>query len=241
MDILHLIVARGGSKGIPGKNLRTVNGLSLVGYKARSARRSVHCTRLVISTDCPAIQEEARRHGVEVPFTRPDHLATDTAPTNAVLAHAIDWFETTENRRYDAVMLLEPSSPFATAADYDRAVDLFRDRGAALVVGMRRVAANPAFCHAMGPDASIGPIVARINERTRLRRQDLAPEYTMNGALYLIGWDDFKASGRIYADETRSYGLIMDDFHSVEIDEPVDLAFADFLVRENWIDRAHWN
>ena len=79
LKILFLITARGGSKGVPGKNLRELGGISLVGFKAISAKKSKYCSRLIISTDSPEIQENARRYGVEVPFTRPAELASDTA------------------------------------------------------------------------------------------------------------------------------------------------------------------
>lgn len=238
MEILSLIVARGGSKGVPGKNLRPLGGLSLIGFKARSARRAQSLDRVIISTDCPDIQAEARRHGVEVPFTRPAELASDTATSASVVQHVIDYVETVEKRRYDAILLLEPSSPFGRAADYDAAVALYQERDAALVVGMRAVEPNPIFCAPLPPDGSIGEIVARINQRTKLRRQDLDSYYTMNGAFYLFSWDAFKATGRIYQDEQRSYGIAMDEFHSVEIDNPIDLAMAEFLVEKGYVDMA---
>ena len=96
MNVIFLIIARGGSKAVPGKNLRKVAGISLVGFKAISALRSKYCTRLIISTDDPEIQEDARGYGVEVPFTRPEELATDTASSIDVISHAMDWIE--ENR-----------------------------------------------------------------------------------------------------------------------------------------------
>ena len=108
------MVGRGGSKGLPGKNLRRIGGKSLVAFKAIAAKKSHCCSRLVVSSDSIDIQEEARRHGAEVLFDRPADLASDTASSSDVVLHAMDWIERNEGRRYDAVMLLEPSSPFAT-------------------------------------------------------------------------------------------------------------------------------
>lgn len=240
MNVLFLMVGRGGSKGVPRKNLRTLCGLSLIGFKALSAKRSRHCARLVISTDDAEIQAEARRYGVEVPFTRPAELASDTASSADVIGHAIDWFETVEKRRYDAIMLLEPSSPFARSGDYDAAVDMMVERDAKLVVGMREAEVHPMFIGPMNEDRSIGPIVDTMLEMRSLRRQDMGSAWTMNGALYLFSWDEFKRTGQIYSDPKHSLGLLMDRFHSIEIEAPPDLAFADLAVRETLVDLADW-
>ena len=154
MEILFLITARGGSKGVPGKNLRTLNGLSLIGYKARSALRSKYCSRLMISTDSPEMQAEALTHGAEVPFLRPAALANDTASSNDVILHAMDYVEQEEKRRYEAIMLLEPASPFARGCDYDGAVDLYLKSGASLVVGMRQTEVNSIFTGPLREDAT---------------------------------------------------------------------------------------
>ncbi len=135
MRVLFLITARGGSKRVPHKNLARIGGISLIGFRAISARRSHYCSRLIISTDSVAIQDEARSHGVEVPFLRPAALATDTATSESVIAHAMEWIEEHDDSRYDAVMLLEPAAPFGRAADYDAAVELMIARDANLVVG----------------------------------------------------------------------------------------------------------
>lgn len=239
-DILFLITARGGSKGVPGKNLRRVGGVSLIGFKARSAKRSRHCARLMISTDSPEIQEEARREGVEAPFTRPAELASDTASSADVVRHALRWIEEAERRRYDAVMLLEPSSPFARADHYDAAVALYETRDADLVVGVRPTEVASVFVGPLEADGSIAPIVRQMHAASGLRRQDQRPEVTMNGALYLFNWDRFMASGRIYDRPETAYGLPMDRVHSLEIETPDDLAYAEFLADTGRIDLSPW-
>lgn len=241
MRVLFLMVARGGSKGVPRKNLKRLGGLSLIGFKALSARRSRYCSRLVISTEDERIREEARRHGVEIPFTRPAELATDTATSAEVVRHAIDWFETVENTRYDAVMLLEPSSPFARGRDYDAAVELMAARKAALVVGMREAEVNPVFIGPVTDDGSIAGIVENVIALSSMRRQDVKRSWTMNGALYLFSWDEFKRTGLIYSDPARSFGLEMDRYHSIEIETPVDLEFAAQAVERRRIDLSDWD
>jgi len=242
MKVLFLITARGGSKGVPGKNLREIGGISLVGYKAISARKSRYCTRLVISTDSVEIQENARKYDVEVPFTRPADLATDNAKSGPVILHAMEWIEQEGRDRFDAVMLLEPSSPFARAQDYDSAVELMLRHDAAAVIGVRPVEVASSV---IGPLDSECRMTAIIDKMHAVRaqtgqRQTLGQEYTMNGALYLFRWDYFKRHQWIYHDRERVFGYVMDRFHSVEIDEPVDLAWAEFLVQGGYVSLDPW-
>jgi CMP-N,N'-diacetyllegionaminic acid synthase len=240
MEILFLLVGRGGSKGLPGKNLREIGGLSLIGYKARSALQSRYCSRLIVSSDSAEIRNEAVRHGAEVLFERPAELATDTASSNDVVLHAMDWIEAHEKRRYDAIMLLEPSSPFARPEHYDEAVDLFLKRDAALVVGMRETEVSSMFVGPLGDDGSISGIVERVVTMPALRRQDQAPEVTMNGALYLVGWDAMRKHRKIYADPAASYGVLMDRLHSIEIETAADLAYASYVIEHGMLDVSPW-
>lgn len=240
LEILFLLVGRGGSKGLPGKNLREIGGVSLVGYKARSALRSRYCSRLIVSSDSLEIQAEARRHGAEVLFDRPTELATDTASSNDVVLHAMDWIERNERRRYDAVMLLEPSSPFARPDHFDEAVNLFVTRNADLVVGMRETEVSSVFVGPLGKDGSIAPIVDKMLSTAALRRQDQPAEVTMNGALYLIRWDAMRKYRKIYADPFASYGILMDRLHSIEIETAADLAYASYVIEHGMLDRSAW-
>jgi CMP-N-acetylneuraminic acid synthetase len=239
-QVLFLLVGRGGSKGLPGKNLREIGGLSLIGYKALAARKSRHCTRLIVSSDSADIRAEAKRHGAEVLFERPAELATDTASSNDVVLHAMDWIETHEKRRYDAIMLLEPSSPFARPEHFDEAVELFVARKAALVVGMRETEVASIFVGTLGSDGSIGGIVEKMLKSAAQRRQDQPPEVTMNGALYLIGWEAMRKHRKVYADPDASYGMLMDRLHSIEIESAADLAYASYVIEHGMLDASPW-
>ena len=240
ISVLYLLVGRGGSKGVPGKNLRQIAGTTLIGYRAVSALKSRSCDRLVVSSDSKDIREEARRWGAEVPFERPGELATDEATSDDVVLHAMEWIERHEKKSYDAIMLLEPSSPFARADHYDAAVELFVNREADLVVGVRETDIASVFVGPMGEDGSIALIVSRLIERRNLRRQDQAREVTMNGALYLIRWSAMKEKRRIYSNPARTYGLLMDRLHSVEIETPDDLEYANHVVETGQLDRSPW-
>jgi CMP-N-acetylneuraminic acid synthetase len=229
-----------GSKGVPGKNLRRLGGLSLTAYKAISARRCHSCTRLIISTESSQLQQEAARYGAEVLFTRPEELASDTASSAEVVAHTIEWFETHTDDRYDAIMLLEPSSPFGRPCDYDNAVDLMLRRRAQCVVGMRETEVNSVFVGPLSEDGRITAIVDQMRRLRGQRRQDLPQEYTMNGALYLFRWEYFKRYQNWYADRDGVFGYVMDPAYSLEIDSLQDWAEAEYLVKSGKIDLSHW-
>lgn len=240
MNVLFLIVARGGSKGIPGKNLLPIGGISLVGLKAISAKKCKYCTRLIISSDSREIQDEARRHGAEVLFTRPAELASDTASTEQVMWHAVDYINAETRDRYDAVMLLEPSSPFATHHDYERAVEMMAATDANVVLGMREVAVNSVFQGPLDSDLRATAIVNKMMRLTGLRRQDVPQEYTMNGALYLLRWTSVAQHRSRYDDPEHTYGLPMPRDYSIEIDERLDYDYAQFLVDRGRIDLTPW-
>jgi CMP-N-acetylneuraminic acid synthetase len=137
-------------------------------------------------------------------------------------------------------MLLEPSSPFARAEHYDEAVDLFIARNAGLVVGMRETAVSSIFVGPLGKDGSIGAIVGKMLTTSALRRQDQPLEVTMNGALYLIGWDAMRRHRKIYADPAASYGILMDRLHSIEIETAADLAYASYVIEHRMLDASPW-
>jgi len=238
--VLFLITARGGSKGIPGKNLLALGGVSLIGYKAISAKRCDDCARLILSSEDPAIQAEARKFGVDVPFTRPAELATDEATTEAVIWHAMQQIETQTQETYDAIMVLEPTSPFATHHDYAAAIRLMERTNASTVVGVREVAVRSLFQGPMDVQGRMPEVVTRLAIHAQLARQAFAPEFTMNGAFYLLRWESFRMSRKRYHDPASTYGLVMERERSIEIDEPVDWAFAQFLVERGYVDISYW-
>jgi CMP-N,N'-diacetyllegionaminic acid synthase len=238
--VLYLIIARGGSKGVPRKNLRAIGGKSLIAYKAIAARNAKSCSRLIVSSEDEEIIEEAKRYGAESLFVRPAELASDTAGSAEVILHAMEWMEKHEGQSYDAIMLLEPASPFATADYFDRAVTMMQEKEANLVVGVRETEVSSIFVGTMGTDGSIAEIVNKITNVKGLRRQDQPKEVTMNGAFYLINWEFFKRQRMIYADTENSYGIMMPEAYSLEIETPLDLAYGEFLVEHKYIDISPW-
>lgn len=235
MTILFLITARGGSKGVPRKNLTELGGLSVIGWKARAVvpfLEEGEGNRLVISTDDAEIAEDARYHGVEVPFMRPPELATDSASSASVITHALDALD----GNFSSVMLLEPSAPFATTDHYRAALKMSVERDADLVVGMKATEPHSIFIGEIPEDGFITPILTRMESfgNYNIRRQDLKPEWTMNGALYLFSVDVFRRTGSIYGG-ARNYGLLMDHWHSIEIDSRHDLEMARYAVDHGYV------
>lgn len=240
MRTLFLLVGRRGSKGVPGKNLRIVGGRSLVAYKAIGAARTTSCTTLFASSDCPDIRAEAGKHGASVLLERPPELATDTSPIEDTILHAMDWVDSNTQERFDALMLLEPSTPFTRPADYDGAVRMMEATGADAVIGMKPVEVASAFIGPLGPHGEAAPIIEKMAGLRGRRRQDVDQEYTMNGALYLLRWTAFRETRSVYGRPAATYGYVMEADYSVEIDSFHDLAFAEFLVERGLVDVGHW-
>lgn len=232
MKILFLITARGGSKGVPRKNMRQLAGQSLIAWKAHAARGCLlpaEDQQLAITSDDGAMLLEGSRLGAYA-IMRPKEFATDDAKTVDVIAHAL---EQLQHDVYDAVMLLEPSSPFATAGHMLEAIRLYKEMNCDLVVGMRRVEPHPVFVADESPSGWIGNIVEQMQNRQKgygiaLQRQELMPQWTMNGALYLFSVPMFMRTRSIYGG--RSYGLLMDRWHSTEIDTEDDFEMARYAV-----------
>lgn len=236
-ETLYLITARGGSKGVPGKNLHKIGGLSLVGWKARAALECEPGCRLVISTDCLSIAEEAARHGAVAPFMRPDFLATDTATSADVVTHALDTLMVINGEHFEHVMLLEPSTPFTTARTLRYAMTMMTAMPSDLIVGMREVAPHSTYVSDIPRDGSINPIIEKMRKAGGSRRQDFHREWTMSGGLYLFSVPMFLETNDIYGG-VKNRGHNIGRFESIEIDTPEDLAFAEFVYERGYVGRS---
>ena len=218
MQVLALIPARGGSKGIPRKNLRPCGGLPLVAHSIRHACGCPDVARTIISTDDEEIATVAHAYGAEVPFMRPAELADDTASTEAVMAHALDWLAREEGWEPGAVLLLQPTSPLRTPRDLGAALAQFRDEQADALLS---VCENRHFLW----DAETRQAI-NYDPQHRPRRQERRWELAENGSLYITRTATFhkhrnRLGGRIAFYE-------MPAWQGVEIDEPDDLALAEF-------------
>jgi CMP-N,N'-diacetyllegionaminic acid synthase len=225
MQPLGVIPARGGSKGVPGKNLRPLGGRPLLAYTADAALHARRLVRTILSTDDPAIAAAGRALGLDVPFMRPAALAADDTPMLPVLLHAVD--EMSRNGfTADTVVLLQPTSPLRTAAHVDAALDLLDATGADAVVTVVEVPHQFSPVSVMALDGERlrpylpGPVVSR--------RQDKPRVFARNGPAVLAVRVATLKAGSLYGDDCRP--LLMDAETSVDIDGPADFDYAEFLL-----------
>ncbi len=225
MKVLGVVTARGGSKGLPGKNLRLVAGRPLLAYTLAAASRARLLDRVIVSTDDPQIASEARRLGAEVPFMRPIELAGDGTPTLPVLQHAVRELER-QGYTCDAVATLQPTSPLRLADDIDAAVALLLDTECRSVVSLVE-----APCHPSRMRVVDGTLVRPLTgDAFALRlRQDFPHVFAENGAIYVTRHDVLMRDGAILAAPARA--LIMPRERSIDIDDELDLSIAGWLVR----------
>ncbi|PRY63215.1 N-acylneuraminate cytidylyltransferase [Knoellia remsis] len=222
MSILAVIPARGGSKGVPRKNLRPVAGRPLIEWTIQQALDAEHDLDVVVSTDDEEIADVARAAGAEVPFLRPADLAQDTTATEPVVRHAIDEL-TARGRRPEAVMLLQATSPIRLPGTIDRAIAEFTASGADSMVG---VVPQAPFLWWAGDDDT-GPH-ADYDITARPRRQDLTARtlrYRETGSLYLTRTEVYEQLDNRLGGRVRLF--VMDEVEGIDIDSEVDLGVAD--------------
>jgi CMP-N,N'-diacetyllegionaminic acid synthase len=226
MLVLGLVPARGGSKGVPGKNVRPLAGHTLLEYTARAARESGVIDRVILSTDSPEIADAGRRAGLEAPFMRPAALAADDTPMLPVIEHALA--ETAkEGWLPDIVVLLQPTSPLRRPGHIRDAVHLLRDTGADSVVTVVEVPRHLSPDYVMRVDEGrLKPFLpggARVT-----RRQDARPAYSRDGTVYAFRRSTIERFGEIYGDDCRP--LLIDASESLSIDSPADWDEAERLL-----------
>ena len=186
MKILGLIPARGGSKGVPNKNIKLLGGKPLINYTIEAGLACAEITKLVVSTDSPEIVKISKAAGAEVPFLRPAELATDTSPSIDTVIHAVEFFRK-EGNQFDAVCLLQPTSPFRTAEEVQKAISTFIEKDADSLISVRKVPHqfNPHWI--FEPNADNGFLKIATGESEIItRRQELPPAYYRDGSIYLV-------------------------------------------------------
>jgi CMP-N,N'-diacetyllegionaminic acid synthase len=227
--VLGLIPARGQSKSIPHKNIVPLAGKPLIAWTIEAARHS-QLDRLILSSDDEQIIRMVREiGGVDVPFVRPAHLATDTTPGIDVVIHAVEWLRDHESYRPDAVMLLQPTSPLRRTAHIDEAMTLYVELGADSLVSVVKAPHNmiPESLMRREDDGWLRPIVP-FDERQN-QRQQKPTYYARNGAaIYLFDTQLLIESQTMYG--KRLIGYEMSRSESIDIDEPFDLELCEWLL-----------
>lgn len=220
-EVLALVVARGGSKGILRKNLVPLGGRPLLAWSLDAALRARTCDRVVVSTEDAEIAEVARCFGAHEIVARPAALARDDTPTMPVVMHAIAELQWT-----DIVVLLQPTSPLRTAEDVDACVELFA-AGESAVVSV--TPADPPPQHMLvRTSEGVAPLLGPLP--TGGRRQDLPPVYALNGAVYVADVAMLRAHGTFVTETTRLYEMPRE--RSIDIDDPLDLVVAQAFLEQ---------
>jgi len=221
MSVLALINARGGSKGIPGKNIKVLCGKPLIGWTIDAAKKARCVDRVVVSTDDEKIASLAAQLGADVPFIRPPELAADETPSMAPVLHAIEQLPV-----YDWLLLLQPTSPLRTHTDIEAIWHLCQDQNAPSAVSVTEAGKHPYWMYQRDSAQRLQPFIKGRPDLTR--RQDLPPAYALNGALYLARTDWLLERRDFIGPETLAY--IMPPERSVDLDTPQDWRWVEFLM-----------
>lgn len=226
MKILVIIPARGGSKGIPHKNIKPLAGKPLIYYTIDVAREIVADEDICVSTDDQEIIKCVEEYGLKVPFIRPAELATDTAGTYEVLLHALSFYEQ-QGKQYDVVLLLQNTSPFRTAKQVKEALALYHS-DIDMVVSVKECSANPYYC--VFEENQEGYLKICKGDGNITRRQDAPKVYEYNGAIYAINPNSLKQMP--LNKFSRRIKYVMDEQSSLDLDTMNDWKMAELIVSQ---------
>ena len=222
--ILAVIPARGGSKGVPRKNIRELGGKPLIAWTIDAAKKSEYIDRLILSSEDEEIISVARECGCEVPFVRPDELATDDSPGIAPLLHAV----TTLEEQYDYLILLQPTSPFRSVEDIDGAIRRCIENKAESCVSVTESEKHPAWMFYLTEGNKLTSVLeAEVNAT---HRQQLEPVYALNGAVYVVNIPILlKEEKLVLQDSTLAY--VMPPVRSMDIDSLFDFTICELIAK----------
>jgi N-acylneuraminate cytidylyltransferase/CMP-N,N'-diacetyllegionaminic acid synthase len=225
---LAIIPARGGSKQIKNKNVKSVAGKPLLAWTILEAKASRFVDRIIVSTDSAIIAEVACKHKAEVPFLRPKDLAQDDTPGILPILHAIRWLEQAEGYKPDYVITLQPTSPLRSSEDIDASIHLMEQKDAEAVVSVVPVNHHPYWMKKIDVENRIEDFISSDAHFTC--RQDLPLVYALNGAIYLTQRDILLQKETWYTEKTIAY--IMPPERSLDVDTPWDMYIADLVLRD---------
>lgn len=228
MNALFVIPARGGSKGIVGKNIKLFVGKPLICYSIDIARQFTTDDNICVTTDDVQIIETVSNYGLKVPFIRPHYLATDFASTNDVLLHTIDFYEA-QGKIYDIIILLQPTSPFREKIHVQQALDLYTPN-IDMVVSVKESEVSPYFQLFEENENGFLEVSKKIKNGV-FRRQDTPKVYEYNGVVYIINVSVLKEKRKL-SDFNKIKKSVMNSLNSIDLDTPLDWQFAEFLLEK---------
>ncbi|WP_445373508.1 acylneuraminate cytidylyltransferase family protein [Photorhabdus tasmaniensis] len=223
---IAIIPARGGSKRLPGKNIKNLNGKPLIAWTIEAAISSGVFDDIYVSTDSKEIADISVKYGATVPFLRPESLATDEATTNDVVYHLIDWLEKTQaHKKISNVAILQPTSPLRTKSDIVNALSLYSKKMADSVVSVCEL--EHPYQYANKIDSSLG-MKDFISQESCRRTQELDVYYRLNGAIYFFNRDRITNLNQLYGD--NSFAYIMPSYRSIDIDSYFDFDLVEYIL-----------
>jgi CMP-N-acetylneuraminic acid synthetase len=226
-EVLAVIIARKGSKGVKGKNIKSLAGKPLISYSIEAALNSPEVDEIVVSTDSSDIMKICDDYGVSVPFTRPDYLSSDTSKSMDVVSHAVSYYEK-KGVGFKYILLLQPTSPFRTSVDITEAVKIIKSKGFDSVIGIAETKFHPSTCFELDPNYKINKEL--VLGHSKSNRQELGKTFKINGAIYIVKWNLFIDKKTFYFDNT--FGYLMSELKSTDIDTEFDFLIAEALMNE---------
>jgi CMP-N,N'-diacetyllegionaminic acid synthase len=227
-SVLALLTARGGSKGVPGKNIKPLAGKPLIAWSVEAACGSRYVDRVLVSTDSDEIATAVIAAGGEAPFRRPSELAGDLSKQEDAILHAMAWCEKND-RAYDILLVLAPTTPLRDAIEIDAAIEtLARHPVARAVFSVRECDHSPLFTNRLPADGSMAQFVP--HELRLKNRQELPTYYQLSGSVALARWDHFKAEGSFLTSATYAY--VTDSRKGLDIDTMADFLLAEIYMRD---------
>ncbi len=226
--ILGVITARGGSKGIPKKNIKLLGEKPLIVYTIETAKGSKYLTRCILSSDNTEIIKIAERYGADAPFVRPTELAQDNSTSIEVVQHALKWLKKNQNEEYDYLMILQPTSPFRTSEDIDECIKKIVDTGADSVMSMKEMIDFSVKKIKRIENDLIVPWIEDEGAWTA-RRQNLEKVYKRNCAIYLTK-TELIMKGDLFGKISRPY--LVPEERSLDINGPIDFELAEFWAQK---------
>lgn len=224
MDIIAIIPARGGSKGIPNKNIINIAGKPLIGWTIEEAHKSRLLSRIVVSSDNPKILSVAKKYNSEV-IKRPKKYARDNSPTNLAIIHALDYLKEKEKYVPDIIVLLQPTSPLRTAFHIDRAIKLLIEKKAGAVISVTE--GDNKYLKSFF--IKKGNLEGIVNNKFPFTNRQILPKiYLANGALFIIREQEFRKTKSLFAKKTL--GFVMDRERSIDLDHLEDIPILESVL-----------
>ncbi len=231
--VLAVIPARGGSKGLPGKNIKPLCGKPLIAWTIEAARNCNDIDKIIVSTDYEGIAKIAMQYGAEVPFLRPQELAADNSSTIDAIYHAVDWLSEYQNYHPGYILLLQPTSPLRKSEDINEAMEILKDKGqknrpVRAIVSVCETDHHPWWSNILPEDGCMDGFIRP--EILNKRRQDFPAFYRLNGAIYIAEADYIRQHNGFIGPNTFAYR--MSKKSSVDIDSDFDFKLAELFCSE---------